>query len=653
MDSLHNNSNNTSKNNGNNNSQLFESFILFQKFMDSFIKANNVNQSKSDKDTNEKYLKNNKTKSCKDIFNYDDRPICHSNISFVELVEKNLNELKESENRLSSCASCPKNKLNESDLSFSFHNSNNNIYNNYKDNSISNKQSINTSSDFKNNSCLVRKRSRNKIETKNKSMSAKNISSINNNESGIKTLNLNNNTVINQNFINSTNKSISLSKSLFKDDLASNGKETIYNNENDSFTSSKSNDIIYNYSSYDDDIPNEPYSMSQPQKRDSKTKWRRDIRMVKQKANEINSQISYVKLTSPTFIHRNDNSKKSKQLMKEFEILREEQEKFEKMKKDFSNYKTIFNQKVEEFNKKKIKDMEEFEQWKKEEIKKFKQSIENNKDNNMIEQLKNQVKQMQSELNCKDKNYKVIIETLKIELSKAHKTINDLLKKLKLYQSKQSNQSSKIKTINPKTLLSQTINKKMKKNSSQPHYNINKIKEKISQSQNMKPKEKPNSKVNLNSSVVSHPSIDCTVVDDLLIDLKIPKNTKKKSFNISKESFEMVFPEKYKLDKKGKVFSKEKTKDGKLIIEYENNAKELFFPSGVREEVFEDGYKIIYYTNKDIKQIYPDGKVVYFFFNSKITQTYLPSLNVHIYRYQNGTLEKHYANGKKELLVLK
>ena len=193
----------------------------------------------------------------------------------------------------------------------------------------------------------------------------------------------------------------------------------------------------------------------------------------------------------------------------------------------------------------------------------------------------------------------------------------------------------------------------MKKNSSQPHYNINKIKEKISQSQNMKPKEKPNSKVNLNSSVVSHPSIDCTVVDDLLIDLKIPKNTKKKSFNISKESFEMVFPEKYKLDKKGKVFSKEKTKDGKLIIEYENNAKELFFPSGVREEVFEDGYKIIYYTNKDIKQIYPDGKVVYFFFNSKITQTYLPSLNVHIYRYQNGTLEKHYANGKKELLVLK
>ena len=190
----------------------------------------------------------------------------------------------------------------------------------------------------------------------------------------------------------------------------------------------------------------------------------------------------------------------------------------------------------------------------------------------------------------------------------------------------------------------------MKKNSSQPHYNINKIKEKISQSQNMKPKEKPNSKVNLNSSVVSHPSIDCTVVDDLLIDLKIPKNTKKKSFNISKESFEMVFPEKYKLDKKGKVFSKEKTKDGKLIIEYENNAKELFFPSGVREEVFEDGYKIIYYTNKDIKQIYPDGKVVYFFFNSKITQTYLPSLNVHIYRYQNGTLEKHMQMERKNYL---
>ena len=91
----------------------------------------------------------------------------------------------------------------------------------------------------------------------------------------------------------------------------------------------------------------------------------------------------------------------------------------------------------------------------------------------------------------------------------------------------------------------------------------------------------------------------------------------------------------------------------KEVIEYENNSKELIFPSGVKEQIFDDGFKIIYYTNKDIKQIYPDGKVVYFFFNSKITQTYLPSLNVHIYRYQNGTLEKHYANGKKELLVLK
>ena len=58
---------------------------------------------------------------------------------------------------------------------------------------------------------------------------------------------------------------------------------------------------------------------------------------------------------------------------------------------------------------------------------------------------------------------------------------------------------------------------------------------------------------------------------------------------------------------KSRLLKEDKTLDGKIIREYQNR-KEIIFPkTGLRKEIYEDGYQIFYFKNKDIKQLYPDG----------------------------------------------
>ena len=169
-----------------NNSHLFESFLLFQKFLDTVGKVNSV-PNKDNSTLNNTYAYNNNNNNINvsksnTSLNYDDRPIRHTSINFVELVEKNLNELKETEKNLSSCASCPKSSnknYSSSDFSFHLKEKNSGVFDNYR------------------RSGKMIDKSRNKANT----------------SSNIKTLNLNSNTVINQNIINSANKTISMSKS--------------------------------------------------------------------------------------------------------------------------------------------------------------------------------------------------------------------------------------------------------------------------------------------------------------------------------------------------------------------------------------------------------------------------------------------------------
>ena len=88
----------------NDNEHVYESFVLFQKFMDSFMQVSQQYKNNQQQPQQQQcIIQHNKEKCSNNVNNSyiikdDDRPIRHSSINFVELVEKNLKELKENGN---------------------------------------------------------------------------------------------------------------------------------------------------------------------------------------------------------------------------------------------------------------------------------------------------------------------------------------------------------------------------------------------------------------------------------------------------------------------------------------------------------------------------------------------------------------------------
>ena len=113
------------------------------------------------------------------------------------------------------------------------------------------------------------------------------------------------------------------------------------------------------------------------------------------------------------------------------------------------------------------------------------------------------------------------------------------------------------------------------------------------------------------------------------------------------EDYDFNIPKKY-LNKEYNLIKELKT-DDKTINLYSDDKKEIIFKSGVRKEIFKDGYQIIHFVNGDIKQIYPEGKSCYFFKESKTVQIILKN-GVEIYKFENGQIEKHFPDGSKIIL---
>ena len=117
----------------------------------------------------------------------------------------------------------------------------------------------------------------------------------------------------------------------------------------------------------------------------------------------------------------------------------------------------------------------------------------------------------------------------------------------------------------------------------------------------------------------------------------------------------MKFLEKYhSSDLKLNIINQEKTIDGKIINEYSNHKKEVIFNNSdssvcIKKEIFDDGYQIIYFKNKDIKQLYPDGKEVYFYSENKTVATTFKNGDK-VYKFSNGQIEKSFTNGEKHII---
>ena len=113
-----------------------------------------------------------------------------------------------------------------------------------------------------------------------------------------------------------------------------------------------------------------------------------------------------------------------------------------------------------------------------------------------------------------------------------------------------------------------------------------------------------------------------------------------------KDQYEFIIPEKYR-NNNNKLIKKIES-EGKTIFIY-NNRKEIMFKSGVRKQVFNDGYQLVYFPNGDKKQNFVDGKSIYYFNDSKTVQTsYKDGLNV--FKFNNNQIEKHYPDGSKFII---
>ena len=115
---------------------------------------------------------------------------------------------------------------------------------------------------------------------------------------------------------------------------------------------------------------------------------------------------------------------------------------------------------------------------------------------------------------------------------------------------------------------------------------------------------------------------------------------------LNPNEYDFIIPEKY-LNNDYTLIKKENFEDKEIYI-YSNNKKEIIFPSGLKKEIFDDGFQLIHFNNGDNKQIYKDGKTVYFYKESNTVRTYYPN-GINVFKFNNGQIEKHFPNGLKKV----
>ena len=311
---------------------------------------------------------------------------------------------------------------------------------------------------------------------------------------------------------------------------------------------------------------------------------------------------------------KNKNEKKKKKKLKiNYDTL------YNKLQNEINKFNMSNQKKLENFNKYKNDEIEKIEKEKKQLILEQKEigelrikyqmnnKLNNKKDKEDIIQLKKRFQKFYEENKSKENNSKILIEKYKRQLDEANNKIlmlNNEITKLQI-QTKQYKEEEQYNFEE---------NDKKSYEEKSPRFNT----------------ENENNKNEIEKEII---------------------NTDINSGNSKNEieNYDLVFPNKYH-KQKYKLINTAKTEDGKKINFYDKNKKEIIFKSGVKKEIYYDGYQIIYFTNGDIKQIYPEkSKQVYFFNESKIIQTTIPD-KIQVFKFENGQIEKHYINGIKEII---
>lgn len=116
-----------------------------------------------------------------------------------------------------------------------------------------------------------------------------------------------------------------------------------------------------------------------------------------------------------------------------------------------------------------------------------------------------------------------------------------------------------------------------------------------------------------------------------------------------KLGYDFVIPEKYK-NYNGEI-TNTIDNDGKIINIYSDNKKEIIFKSGVRKEIYTDGYQLIHFPNGDMKQKFvgKGEKIVYYYKDTNTVQTTFKS-GLNVFKFSNGQIEKHYPDGARFII---
>ena len=114
--------------------------------------------------------------------------------------------------------------------------------------------------------------------------------------------------------------------------------------------------------------------------------------------------------------------------------------------------------------------------------------------------------------------------------------------------------------------------------------------------------------------------------------------------------YDFVIPEIYKKNSDSEIINTVE-QDGKIINIYDNNKKEIIFKSGVRKEIYMDGYQLVHFPNGDMKQKFvgKEEKVIYYYSETNTVQTTFKN-GLNIFKFSNGQIEKHYPDGSKFII---
>lgn len=324
-------------------------------------------------------------------------------------------------------------------------------------------------------------------------------------------------------------------------------------------------------------------------------------------------------------------SDKISELNKQIQKLKLENTRVSKLREEYEKLNQKLQKEKKEFNVKKEQEMMDFEAFKDEEIKKL--AKEKRQLANEQKQFTDYKNKSQTALQSNNKKDKEILEQMKQQLikqqeeSKIKENTNKLL--IERYKKQLEDANNKIAELN--TILSQLTETNQAQIQQPKKQNTNK--NSSSQLSSVYQAYNTNSGMNSGMSVVKTKT----------------KQTKQSmtSNDEEEENYDMVFPDKYH-KAEFHLLRTEPGNDGKIIKYYDGDKKEIIFKSGVRKEVFGDGYQMVYFNNGDLKQMFPNGKVVYFFNEDKTIQTTYPD-QLQVFKFENGQVERHHPDGTKQI----